>query len=116
MDKESAGLYYGGKALTDALLTKENQIFLTSTLNESERIQNHIASIAKQLGLSLKGNPFVLPNGARLIFLNVDSKASGGFSGNAYVINCFEENNFAYISRLVASWTMFKQHKATFSF
>ncbi|PNI06175.1 hypothetical protein C1N32_04025 [Vibrio diazotrophicus] len=114
MDKDSAGLYFGGKALADALLTKEDQIFLTSTLKDSERIQNHIASIANPLGLSLTGNPFVLPNGARLIFLNVNSKASGGFSGNAYVINCFDESNFSYISRLVASWTMFKQHKATF--
>ncbi len=114
MDKESAGLYFGGKALADALLTKEDQIFLTSTLKESERIQNHIISIAKQLGLSLKVNPFVLPNGAQLIFLIVDSKTSSAFSGNAYVINCFDEDNFSYISSLVSSWTMLKQHKATF--
>lgn len=35
MDKDSAGLYFGGKALADALLTKEDQIFLTSTLKVS---------------------------------------------------------------------------------
>ncbi|MBD0786393.1 hypothetical protein HUO09_08540 [Vibrio sp. Y2-5] len=114
MDKESAGLYFGGKALADALITKEDQIFLTSTVQESERIQQHIAAIASPLGLSLSGNPFVLPNGARMTFLIANNQTSSGYSGNAYVINCFDEDNFSYISNLVASWTMLKQHKAAF--
>ncbi|NOH61131.1 terminase family protein [Vibrio sp. RE88] len=114
MNKESIELYFSGQALGDAMLTQENQIFLSASSKDSEKIQNHIANLASSLGLNLSGNPFVLPNGATLTFLQTDSKVAGGHSGNAYVINCFDEDNFSYISNLVSSWTMLKKHKAAF--
>ena len=114
MDKESIELYFSGQALGNALLTQENQIFLSASTKDSERVQSHIIKLAKPLGLNLSGNPLVLPNGAKLTFLLTDCQTSAGYSGNAYVINCFDEDNFSYISQLVSSWTMLNKHKAAF--
>ncbi len=114
MDKESIEFYFSGQALGDAMLTQENQIFLSASPKDSEKIQKHIVKLANSLGLSLSGNPFVLPNGATLTFLLTDSKVTAGYSGNTYAINCFDEDNFSYISNLVSSWTVLKKHKAAF--
>ncbi len=114
MDHDSIELFFSGQALGDAMLTQENQIFLSASSRDSERIQRHITKLANSLGLSLSGNPFVLPNGATITFLLTDSKVTGGYSGNTYAINCFDEDNFSYVHNLVSSWTMLKQHKAAF--
>jgi len=114
MDINSMGLYFGSEALSDAMLTKENQIFLSASTQDSEKIRQHVLNLASSYGLSLSGNPLTLPNGAILSFLLADSRVIGGYSGNAYVINCFDETNFSYISDLVSSWTMLKKHRAIF--
>ncbi|PNH84447.1 hypothetical protein C1M56_20055 [Vibrio diazotrophicus] len=106
--------YVGEVALNDAIATETNQIFLSTSIRESENIRMDIANLADSYGLNLSGNPFVLPNGATLSFLLTDSQASGGHSGNVYAINCFDEKNFYFIHRLVSSWTMLKKHKAVF--
>jgi len=101
-------------ALNDAMLTGENQIFLSATTQASEKIQEQIISLAASHGLTLSGNPFILPNGANLIFLLPDNQVCAGYSGNAYVINCFDKANFAHIRELVASWTLLKKHRAVY--
>ncbi|PMN69656.1 hypothetical protein BCT26_07560 [Vibrio lentus] len=105
--------YFAQEALNDAMQTNENQIFLSASTSDSERIRNHVIDLGNSQELSLSGNPLVLPNGAMLTFLLTDSQVSGGHSGNTYVINCFDETN-SYINELVSSWTMLKKHKAVF--
>lgn len=107
-------LYFGSEALNDAMLTKENQIFLSASTEDSDKLRQHVVNLANSHGLSLSGNPLILPNGAMLSFLLADSRVIGGYLGNTYVINCFDETNFSYISDLVSSWTMLKKHRAIF--
>ena len=114
MDRNSMELYFGSEALSDAMQTKENQIFLSASTKDSDEIRQHVVNLASSYGLSLSGNPLTLPNGAMLTFLLTDSRVSAGYSGNTYVINCFDETNFSYISDLVSSWTMLKKHRAIF--
>lgn len=114
MNRNLMDLYFAQEALTDAMQTNENQIFLSASHIESERIRKHVIDLANSQGLNLSGNPLMLPNGAMLSFLLTDSQVSSGHSGNAYVINCFDESNFSYISELVSSWTMLKKHRAVF--
>lgn len=114
MDINSIERYFANEALTDAMLTTENQIFLSASEQDSERTQQHVVGLASSLGLSLSGNPLILPNGAMLSFLLVGSRVSAGYSGNAYVINCFDDTNFSYVSNLVSSWTMLKKHRSVF--
>lgn len=105
--------YFAQEALNNAMQTNENQIFLSASTSDSERIRNHVIDLGSSQELSLSGNPLVLPNGAMLTFLLTDSQVSGGHSGNAYVINCFDETK-SYINELVSSWTILKKHKAVF--
>lgn len=114
MDKDAIIQYIGEAALNDAIATETNQIFLSTSHQDSEKIRAHVASLADSRGLNLSGNPFALPNGATLSFLLTDNRVSSGHSGNVYAINCFDEKNFSYLHRLVSSWTMLKKHKAVF--
>lgn len=114
MDINSIERYFANEALTNAMVTGENQIFLSASVQDSERIRQYVASLASSYGLSLSGNLLILPNDAMLVFLLTDSRTSGGYSGNAYVINCFNDTNFTDISDLVSSWTMLKKHRAVF--
>ncbi len=114
MNRNSMDLYFAQEALNDAMQTSENQIFLSASTSDSERIRNHVIDLGNSQELSLSGNPLVLPNGAMLTFLLTDSQVSCGHSGNAYVINCFDETNYSYINELVSSWTLLKKHKAVF--
>lgn len=114
MNKNSMDLYFAQEALNNAMQTNENQIFLSVSTSDSERIRNHVIDFGSSQELSLSGNPLVLPNGAMLTFLLTDSQVSGGHSGNTYVINCFDETNYSYINELVSSWTLLQNHNAVF--
>lgn len=114
MDKDMVIQCIVEAALDDAMGTETNQIFLSSSIQESEKIQANVADLANSNGLNLSGNPFILPNGATLSFLLTDSRVSDGHSGNVYAINCFDEKNLSNFHRLVSSWTILKKHKAVF--
>ncbi|MBY7910210.1 terminase family protein [Vibrio fluvialis] len=114
MNIDSIELYICNKALIDAIQTKESQIFLSASTDESERIRERIIELASSYGLTLSGNPLILPNGTTLTFLLPNSQTSAGYSGNVYVFNCFDDTNFSYINELVSSWTMLKKHRAIF--
>ncbi|MEC4728933.1 hypothetical protein HWQ46_25805 [Shewanella sp. D64] len=60
------------------------------------------------------GNPIVLKNGAELSFVLTNSQVTGGYCGNAYAINCFDDTNFANINNLMSSWAVLKKHQAVF--
>jgi hypothetical protein len=100
--------------LEDAILTGENQIFLSVSCMQSEAIRHHVINFASSLEIGLTGDRVVLPNGAEFIFLLTDSQVMGGYSGNAYAINCFDDTNFNNINSLISVWAMFKKHRAVF--
>ncbi|MEC4728160.1 terminase family protein [Shewanella sp. D64] len=114
MNENEMELYFGAKALNDAMLTGHNQIFLSASNLESDAIREHVIKLANSLGVAVTGNPIVLQNGAKLIFLLTDSQVMAAHSGNAYAINCFDDMNFSYVSNLVSSWAMLKKHRVIF--
>ncbi|OCH17009.1 hypothetical protein A6E04_19335 [Aliivibrio logei] len=117
MNKNEMLYHFGEKALNDAMLTGDNHIFLSATPLQSEMIRKHVLHLASSQGLTVKGNPIVLPNGAMLVFLLTNSETMGGWSGHAYAINCFDETNFSYIHKLVSAWTAdIKYHSVFYSF
>lgn len=102
-------------AFFDALTTNKNQIFLSASLDDSDRLQHYFKEISKLSGIPLLSNPFELPNGAKLFFLSLNNRASMGLSGNAYALNCFDESNFSDVYQLMSSWTVLSEHKAIFA-
>jgi len=53
--------YFGGKALNDAMLTGENQIFLSLSRLRSDAFRDQVADLALPLGVALSGDFTVLP-------------------------------------------------------
>ncbi|AVH33428.1 hypothetical protein AL475_16045 [Vibrio fluvialis] len=115
MNIDSIELHICKNALVDAIQTKENQIFLSASTDESERIRERIIELASSYGLTLSGNPLILPNGTTLTFLLPNSQTSAGYSGNVYVMNGLADANFSYVRDLILSWTMLKNHRVIFS-
>jgi hypothetical protein len=107
-------LYFADKAFADAILTGKNQIFLSASLDASHVIRKRIIKLAKSLRLNLDGGSLTLPNGAEFYFFCVGVLTVAGFNGNAYAINCFDENNFSHVRGLMDTWTMQKQYCAVF--
>ncbi|ELC0660906.1 terminase family protein [Vibrio fluvialis] len=115
MNIDSIELHICKNALVDAIQTKENQIFLSASTDQSERIRERIIELASSYGLTLSGNPLILPNGTTLTFLLPNSQTSAGYSGNVYVMNGLDDANFSYVRDLILSWTLLKKHRAIFS-
>lgn len=115
MNKTTLEQYWIKTAFFDALTTNKNQIFLSTSPDDSDRLQQYFQETSKLSGIPLLSNPFELPNGAKLFFLSLDNRASMGLSGNAYAINCFDESNFSDVYQLVSSWTVLNKHKAIFA-
>ena len=107
-------MHFVGEALTSAVFTGENQIFLSASIAESERIRVHFMHIVESAGVKGDEDSITLPNGATIFFVLTGTQTSGGLLGDVYVINCFNETNFAYIHKLVSGWTMLKKHRAVF--
>lgn len=114
MNDNGMELYFAETALNDAILTGENQIFLSSSPMRSDVLRDHVVTLAAPLDITLWGGFVILPNDAKLIFLNVDNRVMSAFSGNVYVINCFNKTSFSYVSELASMWAMLKKHRVVF--
>lgn len=97
-----------------AVFAGENQIFLSASKVESEKIRAHFMLIVKSAGIKEDASSITLPNGAVISFVLTDTQVSGGLIGHVYAINCFNETNFSYVHALVSGWTMHKGYRAVF--
>lgn len=73
------------EALEDAILTGDQQIFLSASRTQAEVFRDYIIAIAREaFGVTLTGNPIKLSNGAVLRFLSTNSNTAQSHSGNLY--------------------------------
>lgn len=80
-----ATYYFSFEALEDAILTGDNQIFLSASKRQAEIFKTYICKMALQyFNVELKGNPIVLSNGAELHFLATNANTAQGNSGHVY--------------------------------
>ncbi len=103
------------KALSDAILTGENQIFLSENRLERDALWERGLYLARFFcAATIVDRIIELANGAKLIFVLADSRTIAGYSGNAYALNCFDETNFSHVMSLMTGWTALKKHRAVF--
>ncbi|MGR6861822.1 hypothetical protein ACU5EH_16715 [Aliivibrio salmonicida] len=114
MNKSDILLRFVGEALTSAIFTGEDQIFLSASRAESEKIRTYFMRMVKGAGVKEDEDSITLPNGATISFVLTDTQTSGGLLGHVYAINCFNETNFNRVSDLVYLWAMLKKHRAVF--
>lgn len=80
-----ATYYFAFEALEDAILTGDNQIFLSASKRQSEIFKTYIVKMARQyFNVELKGNPIILSNGAELHFLAANKNTAQGYHGHVY--------------------------------
>ena len=84
-----ATFYFAREALIDALTTGRNQIFLSASKAQAHVFKNYIIDFARQVDVDLKGEPIVLPNGARLMFLGTNVRTAQSYTGNLYLDEYF---------------------------
>lgn len=80
-----ATYYFAFEALEDAILTGDNQIFLSASKRQAEIFKTYIVKMARQyFDVELKGSPIILSNGAELHFLSTNKSTAQGNSGHVY--------------------------------
>lgn len=110
-----ATYYFSGEALEDAILTGDNQIFLSASRAQAEVFRSYIIAIAKEfLDIELTGNPIVLSNGAELRFLSTNSKTAQSYHGHVYVDEYFWIPKFDELNKLASAMATHKKWRKTY--
>ncbi|BBN59313.1 terminase large subunit domain-containing protein [Hydrogenovibrio marinus] len=108
--------YFAYEAFEDAVLTGDNQIFISASKKQSEIFKNYIKDFAMELGgIELKGkDEYQLGNGATLYFLSTNSRTSQGYHGHLYVDEVFWINKFAELDDLAGGMSIHEKWRTTY--
>ncbi|MGF1717803.1 terminase family protein [Photobacterium chitinilyticum] len=110
-----ATYYFAGEALEDAILTGDNQIFLSASRAQAEVFRSYIIAIAKEfLDIELTGNPITLSNGAELRFLSTNSKTAQSYHGHVYIDEYFWIPKFDELNKLASAMATHKKWRKTY--
>ncbi|WP_325891096.1 terminase large subunit domain-containing protein [Grimontia sp. NTOU-MAR1] len=110
-----ATYYFACEALEDAILTGDNQVFLSASRAQAEIFRRYIINIAREfLGIELSGNPIVLSNGAELRFCSTNSSTSQGFHGHVYIDEYFWIPKFDVLNKLASAMATHKKWRKTY--
>lgn len=108
--------YFAFEAFEDAVLTGDNQIFISASKKQSEIFKHYIRMFALKIGdVDLKGkDEIVLSNGATLYFLSTNSRTAQGFHGHLYVDEAFWIPNFKVLDDLASGMTIHDKWRTTY--
>lgn len=110
-----ATYYFSIEAFENAVLTGDNQIFLSSSRNQAEVFRTYIIQIAKEfLGIELTGNPIILSNGAELRFLSTNSKTAQSYHGHVYIDEYFWIPRFDELNKLASAMAAHQKWRKTY--
>ena len=99
----------------DAVLTGDNQVFLSASRSQSEIFRSYIIQFAKQwFDIELTGNPITLSNGAELRFLSTNSSTAQGYHGHVYVDEYFWIRDFDKLSTVASAMGTHKKWRKTY--
>lgn len=107
--------YFAGEAFMDAVLTGDNQMFLSASRAQSEIFRNYIIKFAREwFGIELTGNPIILSNGAELRFLSTNSSTAQGHHGHVYIDEYFWIRDFEKLNTLAGAMATHKKWRKTY--
>ncbi|MDC0611905.1 terminase ATPase subunit family protein [Vibrio sp.] len=110
-----ATYYFAGEALEQAILTGDNQIFLSASRAQAEVFRRYIVALAKEfLDLELSGNPMTLSNGAELHFLSTNGKTAQSYHGHVYVDEYFWIGKFDELNKVASAMATHKKWRKTY--
>ena len=109
--------YFAQEALEDAVLTGDNQIFLSATRAQAEVFRSYIIEITKKhFKIELKGNPIVLNTkhgDATLYFLSNNSKSAQSYHGHVYIDEFFWITKFNELYKVATGMAAHKKWRRT---
>lgn len=110
-----ATYYFAFEALADAILTGDNQIFLSASRDQAEVFKAYIIAFAQeQFDVEMKGQGVIkLSNGAELRFLSTNSRTAQSYHGHLYVDECFWIPNFEKMWKVASGMAAHKKWRRT---
>tara|TARA_R110001583_G_scaffold15059_2_gene62461 strand:- start:22549 stop:24309 length:1761 start_codon:yes stop_codon:yes gene_type:complete len=104
------------EAFEDAVLTGDNQVFLSASKKQSEIFKNYIRMFALEIGdVELKGKDEIhLSNGATLYFLSTNARTAQGFNGHLYIDEVFWIPKFKQLDDLAGGMSMHDKWRTTY--
>lgn len=108
--------YFAFEAFEDAVLTGDNQIFLSASKKQSEIFKAYIRLFALKIGdADLKGkDEITLSNGATFYFLSTNSRTAQGYHGHLYVDEVFWIPKFKELDDLAGGMSMHDKWRTTY--
>jgi uncharacterized protein YjcR len=111
--------YFAREAFTDALLTGDNQIFLSASRNQADIFRGYIKDFAREwYEVELKGKDTIelqTPNGtATLYFLSTNSHTAQGYHGHVYVDEYFWMPGFKKLQTVASAMATHKKWRKTY--
>ena len=104
------------EAFEDAVLTGDNQVFLSASKKQSEIFKNYIRMFALEIGdVELKGKDEIhLSNGAVLYFLSTNARTAQGFNGHLYIDEVFWIPKFQQLDNLAGGMSIHDKWRTTY--
>jgi uncharacterized protein YjcR len=111
-----ATFYFAWEALEDAILTGDNQVFLSASRDQAEIFKAYIISFAKNyLDIELKGSgTILLSNGAELRFLSTNATTINGYHGHLYVDEVLWIMGFDKVNKIASGIATHKRWRKTY--
>lgn len=111
-----ATYYFAWEAFEDAVLTGDNQIFLSASKAQAEIFKAYIIGFAKKyFDIELKGGDCItLSNGAELRFVSTNGRTAQGYHGHLYVDEVFWIPDFVKLNKLASGMAAHKKWRKTY--
>lgn len=110
-----ATYYFAYEAFEDAVLTGDNQIFLSASRDQAEVFKAYIIAIAMEhFDVELKGQGvIILSNGAEIRFLSTNSRTAQSYHGHLYVDEVFWIPDFEKLWKVASGMSSQKKWRRT---
>ncbi|WP_299594325.1 terminase family protein [uncultured Microbulbifer sp.] len=111
-----ATYYFAWEAFEDAILSGENQIFLSASRAQAEIFKAYIIKFAREyFEIELKGAETIeLSNGAELRFVSTNGRTAQGYHGHLYVDEVFWIPDFERLNKLASGMAAHKKWRKTY--
>lgn len=108
--------YFAAEAFEDAVLTGDNQIFLSASQNQAFIFRTYIRQFAKDwFDVDLKGTDSIeLWNGATIYFLATSARTAQGYHGHTYMDEFFWMQNFNEFKKVATGMSAHKKWRRTY--
>lgn len=111
-----ATFYFAWEAFEDAVISGDNQIFLSASKSQAEIFKAYIIGFAKKyFDVEIKGGDCIaLSNGAELRFVSTNSRTAQGYHGHLYMDEVFWIPDFKKLDTLAGGMASHKKWRKTY--